>query len=196
MVCHDLAPSSKLTSGLLRAPHVCEKVGEALTSHGLHRQCSCPGLNTRGPPGGGSRLGVMAGEAIDVRRARTDVANVLRTFLKATIGHGYQPFSLCASTSQFGFAGNSRRTRTLSPGCEDGFQPNCCYVAESCLTVLCLPIYSTAASATSCISRTQDSPACRNKFVKGVCELPRIKCGDCPKARHLPRLRFQLTALR
>jgi len=24
------------------------------------------------------------------------------------------------------------------------------------------------------------APACRNKFVPGVCELPRIKCGECP----------------
>ena len=24
------------------------------------------------------------------------------------------------------------------------------------------------------------APACRNKFVQGVCELPKRKCGDCP----------------
>lgn len=24
------------------------------------------------------------------------------------------------------------------------------------------------------------APACRNKFVKGVCELPKVKCGECP----------------
>jgi hypothetical protein len=24
------------------------------------------------------------------------------------------------------------------------------------------------------------APACANKFVRGVCELPRIKCGECP----------------
>jgi len=24
------------------------------------------------------------------------------------------------------------------------------------------------------------APACGNKFVRGVCELPRIKCGECP----------------
>lgn len=24
------------------------------------------------------------------------------------------------------------------------------------------------------------APACTNKFVRGVCELPRIKCGECP----------------
>jgi superfamily II DNA or RNA helicase len=24
------------------------------------------------------------------------------------------------------------------------------------------------------------APACRNKFVRGVCELPRVKCGECP----------------
>jgi hypothetical protein len=24
------------------------------------------------------------------------------------------------------------------------------------------------------------APACANKFVRGVCDLPRIKCGECP----------------
>jgi superfamily II DNA or RNA helicase len=28
--------------------------------------------------------------------------------------------------------------------------------------------------------------ACANKFVKGVCELPRIKCGECPNQAFLP----------
>ncbi len=30
------------------------------------------------------------------------------------------------------------------------------------------------------------APACRNKFIKGVCELPKIKCGDCPNQAFLP----------
>src|SRR5260370_39776174 len=30
------------------------------------------------------------------------------------------------------------------------------------------------------------APACRNKFGKGVCELPRIKCGDCPNQAFMP----------
>jgi hypothetical protein len=30
------------------------------------------------------------------------------------------------------------------------------------------------------------APACRSKFVKGVCELPRIKCGDCPNQAFMP----------
>lgn len=30
------------------------------------------------------------------------------------------------------------------------------------------------------------APACRNKFVKGVCELPRVKCGECPNQAFLP----------
>jgi hypothetical protein len=30
------------------------------------------------------------------------------------------------------------------------------------------------------------APACRNKFVKGVCELPKIKCGDCPSQAFIP----------
>ena len=29
------------------------------------------------------------------------------------------------------------------------------------------------------------APACTNKFVPGVCELPRIKCGDCPNQAFL-----------
>src|SRR5262249_17878815 len=30
------------------------------------------------------------------------------------------------------------------------------------------------------------APACANKFVRGVCELPRIKCGECPNQAFLP----------
>ena len=30
------------------------------------------------------------------------------------------------------------------------------------------------------------APSCANKFVPGVCELPRIKCGDCPNQAFLP----------
>ncbi len=30
------------------------------------------------------------------------------------------------------------------------------------------------------------APACANKFVPGVCELPRIKCGDCPNQAFVP----------
>jgi superfamily II DNA or RNA helicase len=30
------------------------------------------------------------------------------------------------------------------------------------------------------------APACGNKFVRGVCDLPRIKCGDCPNQAFLP----------
>ena len=30
------------------------------------------------------------------------------------------------------------------------------------------------------------APACRNKFVQGVCELPKIKCGDCPNQAFVP----------
>ena len=30
------------------------------------------------------------------------------------------------------------------------------------------------------------APACANKFVPGVCELPRIKCGQCPNQAFLP----------
>ncbi len=30
------------------------------------------------------------------------------------------------------------------------------------------------------------TPACRNKFVQGLCELPRIKCGECPNQAFLP----------
>ena len=29
------------------------------------------------------------------------------------------------------------------------------------------------------------APACANKFVRGVCELPRIKCGECPNQAFL-----------
>jgi superfamily II DNA or RNA helicase len=30
------------------------------------------------------------------------------------------------------------------------------------------------------------APACRNKFVPGVCELPKIRCGECPNQAFLP----------
>jgi hypothetical protein len=30
------------------------------------------------------------------------------------------------------------------------------------------------------------APACANKFVRGVCELPRVKCGECPNQGFLP----------
>ncbi len=30
------------------------------------------------------------------------------------------------------------------------------------------------------------APACRNKFVKGVCELPKVKCGECPNQAFSP----------
>ncbi|HLT20513.1 MAG TPA: DEAD/DEAH box helicase family protein [Thermomicrobiales bacterium] len=30
------------------------------------------------------------------------------------------------------------------------------------------------------------APACRNKFIKGVCELPRVKCGACPNQAFMP----------
>jgi superfamily II DNA or RNA helicase len=30
------------------------------------------------------------------------------------------------------------------------------------------------------------APACSNKFVRGVCELPKIKCGECPNQAFLP----------
>jgi len=30
------------------------------------------------------------------------------------------------------------------------------------------------------------APACTNKFVRGVCELPKIKCGECPNQAFLP----------
>jgi superfamily II DNA or RNA helicase len=30
------------------------------------------------------------------------------------------------------------------------------------------------------------APACTNKFVRGVCELPRIKCGECPNQAFVP----------
>ncbi len=30
------------------------------------------------------------------------------------------------------------------------------------------------------------APACRNKFVRGVCELPKVKCGDCPNQAFVP----------
>jgi superfamily II DNA or RNA helicase len=29
------------------------------------------------------------------------------------------------------------------------------------------------------------APACRNKFVRGVCELPKVKCGECPNQAFL-----------
>jgi superfamily II DNA or RNA helicase len=30
------------------------------------------------------------------------------------------------------------------------------------------------------------TPACRNKFVKGLCELPKVKCGECPNQAFIP----------
>jgi hypothetical protein len=30
------------------------------------------------------------------------------------------------------------------------------------------------------------APACKNKFVKGVCELPTVKCGECPNQAFIP----------
>jgi superfamily II DNA or RNA helicase len=30
------------------------------------------------------------------------------------------------------------------------------------------------------------APACTNKFVRGVCELPKVKCGDCPNQAFVP----------
>ncbi len=30
------------------------------------------------------------------------------------------------------------------------------------------------------------SPACRNEWVRGICEKPRIKCSECPHQRFLP----------
>jgi len=30
------------------------------------------------------------------------------------------------------------------------------------------------------------APACRNKFVKGVCDLPKVKCGECPNQAFIP----------
>jgi hypothetical protein len=30
------------------------------------------------------------------------------------------------------------------------------------------------------------APACANKFVRGVCELPKIKCGECPNQAFMP----------
>lgn len=30
------------------------------------------------------------------------------------------------------------------------------------------------------------APACANKFVRGVCDLPRIRCGECPNQAFLP----------
>jgi len=30
------------------------------------------------------------------------------------------------------------------------------------------------------------APACRNKFVRGVCELPKVKCGECPNQAFIP----------
>jgi superfamily II DNA or RNA helicase len=31
------------------------------------------------------------------------------------------------------------------------------------------------------------APACTNKFVRGVCELPRVKCSECPNQAFVPR---------
>ena len=30
------------------------------------------------------------------------------------------------------------------------------------------------------------APACHNKFVRGVCDLPRVKCGECPNQAFMP----------
>jgi superfamily II DNA or RNA helicase len=30
------------------------------------------------------------------------------------------------------------------------------------------------------------APACANKFIRGICELPRVKCGECPSQAFLP----------
>lgn len=30
------------------------------------------------------------------------------------------------------------------------------------------------------------APACANKFVRGVCELPKVKCGECPNQAFTP----------
>jgi len=30
------------------------------------------------------------------------------------------------------------------------------------------------------------APACRNKFVQGICELPKVKCGECPNQAFVP----------
>ncbi len=30
------------------------------------------------------------------------------------------------------------------------------------------------------------APACQNKFVRGVCQLPKVKCGDCPNQAFTP----------
>ena len=34
--------------------------------------------------------------------------------------------------------------------------------------------------------RTGYSPACGNEWVRGVCEKPRVKCGECPNQAFLP----------
>ena len=34
--------------------------------------------------------------------------------------------------------------------------------------------------------KTGYAPACANEWVRGICEKPRIKCGDCPHRRFLP----------
>ena len=34
--------------------------------------------------------------------------------------------------------------------------------------------------------RSGYAPACRNKFVRGVCGLPKVKCGDCPNQAFIP----------
>ena len=30
------------------------------------------------------------------------------------------------------------------------------------------------------------APACRNEWIRGICEKPRIKCGDCPNQAFIP----------
>jgi len=34
------------------------------------------------------------------------------------------------------------------------------------------------------------APACSNKFVPGVCELPKVKCGDCTRQAFRPFVRI------
>ena len=43
-----------------------------------------------------------------------------------------------------------------------------------------------AASKASKTGRAGYAPACGNEWVRGICEKPRIKCGDCPHRAFLP----------
>ena len=36
------------------------------------------------------------------------------------------------------------------------------------------------------ISRKGYAPACRNEWIRGVCEKPRVRCGECPNQAFLP----------